>query len=368
MTMSRASVIGLGCAAPALRRTQDEALAMSLAISPPATDQLRRQVEAMFLKCGVGSRGVAAPGAGEGAAVDPLAMFRRATVDDPRGATTGERMIEYAQRAVPLAVESSRAAIDDARIDRGAVTHLVTASCTGFSAPGWDLELVRRLGMSESIARTHLGFMGCHAAVNALRVADAFASADSASRVLVCCSEVCSIHFQYAARPDQVVANALFADGAAAAVVSCQGDRALARIASFSSRVLPESADQMGWDIGDHGFQMRLSAELPNTIARHAGAWLGEWLDGVGVGIAGVQSWAAHPGGPRILSAIGEAAPLSREMLRASRETLAEHGNMSSPTVLFILDRIRRSVGGLQLPCVVISFGPGVAAEAMLLV
>ena len=367
MSERPAAIVGLACAAPETERAQGDTLALSLAISPPRGEEERRLTEAVYRKSGIERRGVAgARGEGVRGDVGPegdaLRFFRPATAAEPRGPSTAERMAEYARRAGPLAERSSRAALADASVQGAAVTHLVTASCTGFSAPGWDIALIERLGLSPSVFRTHLGFMGCHAAINALRVAQAFALSDADARVLVCCTEVCSIHFRYAARPDQIVANALFADGSASAVVA-QSAGGVARIASSSSRVFPGSASQMGWAIGDHGFEMTLGADLPATIREHGGPWISQWLEG-----AGVRSWAVHPGGPRILSAVGEAAGLPGEALRPSREVLAAHGNMSSPTVLFILERLRRARGGLALPTALLSFGPGVAAEAVLLV
>lgn len=361
MSPERPAILGLGCAAPAVRRTQEEALRRSLEISPPLDDAQRRQTEAFYRRSGVESRGVAsAPG------TDPLTLFRPATDDQPLGAPTSERMREYSLRAAPLAQDSARAALADAGVRAASITHLVTASCTGFAAPGWDIALMDRLGLPGSVLRTNVGYMGCHAAINALRVAEAFCRADRAARVLVCCTEVCSIHFRYNARPDQAVANALFADGSASAVVG-RSEAGIARIASSAARVFPASGDQMGWAVGDHGFEMSLSTRLSATIRQHARPWLEEWLHTTGIGLEDIRSWAVHPGGPRILSAVGEAADLPGTALRPSREVLAAHGNMSSPTILFIFDRLRQSPGGPALPCILLSFGPGVASEALLL-
>ncbi|MBL8764777.1 MAG: type III polyketide synthase [Phycisphaerae bacterium] len=368
MSGTRAAIVGLGCAAPEERRAQDEALAWSMAVAPPADEDARRRAEAIYRGSGVSRRGVASEGRDSSGtpAPDPLRMFPPATDAAPRGPSTAERMRAYARRSAPLSERSAGLALADAGERPGAITHLVTASCTGFAAPGWDLGLIDRLALPPDVLRTHLGFMGCHAAINALRVAEAFTRADGAARVLVCCTEVCSIHFQYDAKPDRVVANALFADGSASAVVAASAG-GVARIGPSASLVLAASRSQMAWTIGDHGFEMSLGPELPETIRARAGPWLGAWLDRAGVGLAGVRAWAVHPGGPRVLAAVGEALTLPRAALAASRQVLAEHGNMSSPTVLFILDRLRREAGGPALPAAMVSFGPGVAAEAMLL-
>lgn len=369
MSETRTSVLGLGVAVPSHQETQEGALARSLAISPARSIDEQRWIEAIFRKCGVRSRGVATAehSAGNDHAPDPLELLRAGTDAEPFGPSTAERMREYAARAAPLSMQSSAAALADAAVAPQHITHLVTASCTGFGAPGWDLRIVEELGLASSVLRTHVGFMGCHAAVNALRVADAFCQSDRNARVLVCCTEVCSIHFQYAARPDQVVANALFADGSASAVLGA-GRRGIAHIGSTASLIIPGTSSHMGWTVGNHGFEMRLGSELPEAIRIHAGPWLAKWLDGAGVGVAGVRAWAVHPGGPRVLAAVAEAASLPADALAPSRRVLANHGNMSSPTVLFILDQLRRSPQGLASPTVMLSFGPGVAAEALLLV
>lgn len=361
MSSPGVAILGLGCAAPTLRRSQEEALVLALSIAPPATDEDRRRIEVIYRKCGVESRGVAS---GDDMP-DPLSLFRPATADEPNGPTTAERLHAYARRAAPLARRSAAAALADAQVAASGITHLVTATCTGFGAPGWDIDLVAALGLPASVHRTHIGFMGCHAALNALRVAQAIAAADPKARVLVCCTEVCSIHFKYRARPDQIVANALFADGSASCVVGASGGGVCALDAS-ASHLFPASADQMSWSIGDHGFVMTLASELPATVRDQAGAWLDCWLREQGLTPDGVHHWAVHPGGPRILTAVAEAAALPRDALAASRAVLAEHGNMSSPTVLFILDRLRQH-GRLDEPAVLLSFGPGITAEAILL-
>ncbi|HEX8875974.1 MAG TPA: type III polyketide synthase [Phycisphaerales bacterium] len=359
MTKPRVGILGLACAAPTLRRTQEEALAFALRVSPPVRDEEKRRIESIYRKCGVETRGVASD------EHDPLALFRPATPAEPHGPTTAERMHAYARRAAPLALRSASAALTDARTEARAITHLITASCTGFAAPGWDTTLVRELSLSPDVHRTNIGFMGCHAALNALRAARSIAASEPASRILVCCTEICSIHFKYNARPDQVVANALFADGSASCVVGAS-DSGFCALGPSASRVLPASDAQMSWSVGDHGFEMTLATELPATVRDQAGVWLGGWLHEQGLAIDAVRAWAVHPGGPRILVAVAEAAALGRDQLAASRTVLARHGNMSSPTVLFILEHLRRS-GALAAPTLLLSFGPGVTAEAMLL-
>jgi predicted naringenin-chalcone synthase len=248
------------------------------------------------------------------------------------------------------------------------VKHLVTVSCTGFNAPGVDYRLIRRLGLPAEVARTHVGFMGCHALLNGMRVARAIVEAESSACVLLCAVEVCSLHFQYGWDISQIVVNALFADGAAAMVIVPEAVRLENRAFSIlanGSTILPDCEDAMSWRIGDHGFMMTLSQRVPELIATHVGPWLRDWLARQDLAIDSVGSWAVHPGGPRILSAFGEAAGLDRSMLEPSYRVLVEHGNMSSPTIAFILERLRMLKA--PRPCVAIAFGPGLAVEAALL-
>jgi predicted naringenin-chalcone synthase len=220
------------------------------------------------------------------------------------------------------------------------------------------------LKLPPTIQRTHIGFMGCHAALNGLRVAAAFAGADRAATVLLCATELCSLHYYYGWDPEKVVANALFADGAASVVGASSDLPDCWRVAAAGSCVFPDSEGDMGWVVGDHGFEMTLSKRVPGLIARNLRPWLERWLGAQNVELNEVGSWAVHPGGPLILTAVEEALNLPKSATAVSREVLANHGNMSSPTILFVLDRLRARRA--PRPCVALGFGPGLAAEAVL--
>lgn len=267
-----------------------------------------------------------------------------------------------------LAVSAARESLRDADVLPERVTHLITVSCSGFNAPGFDIALFKQLGLAPEVARTHVGFMGCHGLLNGLRVARAFLAADPRACVLVCAVEMCSLHHQYGWNADRIVANALFADGAAAlvAISGQSSSNSLYHVVASGSRLLDDCEDAMTWRIADHGFEMTLSPRVPELISRTIRPFLESWLAGQGTDLAAVGSWAVHPGGPRILAAFGEATGLDRALLEPSYQVLAEYGNMSSPTVLFILERLRLS--GAPRPCVALAFGPGLAVEAALLV
>jgi alpha-pyrone synthase len=196
-------------------------------------------------------------------------------------------------------------------------------------------------------------------------VASAFAGADAAAHILLCAVELCSLHYHYGKDPQGLVANALFADGAAAVVGTAAEVAGGWRVAATASCLLPHSTDAMGWTIGDHGFVMSLSRRVPALIATHLRPWLEGWLQQQGIDLAAVGSWAVHPGGPRILDAVERSLGLPSSALAISREVFAGHGNMSSPTVLFILDRLRAV--DAPRPCVALAFGPGLVAETALL-
>jgi len=233
-----------------------------------------------------------------------------------------------------------------------------------------DVGLMKGLELAPTVQRTHVGFMGCHGAINGLRVARALADAEPDARVLLCAVELCSLHFHYGWDPKKVVANALFADGAAAVVGandrSGSADWATCwRMTAAGSCLFPDSEHAMTWNIGDHGFEMTLSTKVPALIGKHLRPWLEEWLQKHGVRLDQVRSWAIHPGGPRILNAVEEPLGIDKSLTAVSRDVLAECGNMSSPTAIFILDRLRRQ--GAPRPCVGLGFGPGLVAEALLL-
>src|SRR5262249_26848978 len=294
-------------------------------------------------------------------------VFPPSRAQEDNGPTTGERMRYYAQVASKLALPACAKCLDRAGVHPRELTHLVTVSCTGFAAPGVDSELIRGLGFSATIERTHVGFMGCHGTFNGLRVARGLAGAEPDARVLVCAVELCSLHFRYSWDPEKIVGNALFADGAAA-VVGMNGEdtsQDFWRVAASGSFLFPESADAMTWTIGEHGFEMTLSARVPELIGEQLRPWLDDWLGKHRLTRRQIGSWAIHPGGPRILSAVEKALDLPGDATAVSRDVLRSCGNLSSATVIFLLERLR--LRQAKRPCVALGFGPGLTAEAMLL-
>jgi predicted naringenin-chalcone synthase len=280
--------------------------------------------------------------------------------------TTRWRMEQYDREARGLARHAAQRALDEAGIAPRAITHLVTVSCTGFAAPGVDIHLIKCLGLASTVERTCVGFMGCHGALNGLRVAHAFAASRPDACVLLCAVELCSLHFRAGWAPESTVPNALFADGAAAIVGTStpSKDPSHWRMVASGSFLTADTEDAMTWHIGDHGFEMTLSTRVPDLIRQHLRPWLEAWLGRHGLQLSDIASWAVHPGGPRVLQTVECALELDERATADSRAVLAACGNMSSPTVLFILERLRHSAK--PLPCVALGFGPGLVLEATL--
>jgi predicted naringenin-chalcone synthase len=179
---------------------------------------------------------------------------------------------------------------------------------------------------------------------------------------------LCSLHYHYTWNPQKMIANAIFADGAAA-LIGVPAEEAPAkawRLAASGSCYLPDSGGAMTWTIGDYGFEMTLAKNVPALIARYLRPWLEQWLTGQGLSVEEVRAWAIHPGGPRILDAAEATLGLTPKDTAVSHEVFARYGNMSSPTILFILRRLIES--GAERPCVCLGFGPGLVAEAALFV
>jgi len=280
-----------------------------------------------------------------------------------KGPTTGARLRKYSENAPDLAIAACVDALSKTDTRVREITHLITVSCTGFYSPGFDIALVEKLSLPTTVFRTNVGYMGCHGAFNALRVADAFIAANPLAVVLLCAVEICTIHFQYGWSADSLVANSLFADGAAAMLVRASGPELI--YSSSRSTIVPDSKEAMTWTIGDHGFVMTLSAEVPNVIESHLKKFIDQWLDENALKVADIGGWAVHPGGPKILDSVEDALGLSSRALAQSREVLSECGNMSSPTVLFILQKLL--AGNLPRPYVMLGFGPGLTIEAALI-
>jgi predicted naringenin-chalcone synthase len=358
-------ILGAGTAVPRNLITQDDAARLAVELAGSACSH-GTAIQALYRKTGVRKRHSTLITSSTNGQPATQSFFPIAAHDRDLGPTTNQRMQLYENAALHLATRAAEAALHDSHTAADEISQLVTVSCTGFAAPGVDIGLVERLGLNRTVSRTHIGFMGCHGALNGLRVASALSHAVPGGKVLLCCVELCTVHHQYAANAQQTVANALFSDGAAA-IVATAGDRSQSQwqVAAHFSFLLPETAELMSWHIGDHGFKMRLSPQVPGIIEKQLRPWLEEQLRRYSLSIGDIQGWAIHPGGPKILTATADALGLDHEYLGPSQHVLAEYGNMSSPTVLFVIDELRKR--GDWLPCVALAFGPGLSIEAALI-
>lgn len=360
-------LLGLGTANPVNVITRAEGLGIAQVLSDPVVARSSFLPD-IYAVSGVSTRHMVH---GRDVVRDVLEGTRRSGSPflpgpDPRGPTTGVRMRMYAEFAPRLAAEAAGRAITDSGLSSEAITHVVPVTCTGFVAPGIAETLVHALRLRPDVQRVQVGYMGCHGAVNGLRTALAFA-ADPAAVVLLVAVELCSLHYYYGMSADKVVANALFADGAAAVVGRAPlGPRADHLLTATGSCLFPDTAGLMGWVIGDHGFEMVLSKKIPAAIEAGLGPWLTQWLNTQGLSVSDIGSWAVHPGGPKILDATEAALKLPPHALAESRGVLADYGNMSSPTVLFIVDRLRKR--NAPRPWVLLGFGPGLVAEVALVI
>ncbi|GAA0891719.1 type III polyketide synthase [Fulvivirga kasyanovii] len=280
--------------------------------------------------------------------------------------TTQDRLGLFQQEAIGLSVEAAKKAIGNVKANQ--ITHLITVSCTGMYAPGIDIELVDRLGLNSHVERTGINFMGCYAAFNALKVADAICTANSNACVLIVCVELCSIHFQKEAHEDYMLANALFGDGAAAVLMSGRPGKGVnLKTTSFFNELFRNGHEHMAWKIGDFGFEMRLSAYVPDVIESGIKQLTQRLVNKSGVDK--FDYFAVHPGGKKILQVIEKELSISKRENQAAHDILAAYGNMSSPTILFvlkrILDQLKAADNGKNL--LGLAFGPGLTLESMLL-
>jgi predicted naringenin-chalcone synthase len=289
-----------------------------------------------------------------------------------RSPSTKARNDLFATEATKLFIEAAQAAVTRcAGIEPLDITHLITVSCTGFFNPGPDYKIVRALGLNPAVQRYHLGFMGCYAAFPALRAAKSFCEADPEAVVLVVCAELCSLHVRTSNDPDAIMGSALFADGAAAAVVTAREvpeSTALLQLDHFETVLTPVGEDSMAWNIGDEGFEMVLGNYVPHIIDDHIVGALEPLLARdaslTGLPYRDITHWAIHPGGRSILDKVQSRLELTDEQLVPARETLRNFGNMSSATVLFVLKHILDlpPLDGDERICSM-AFGPGLTVE-----
>ena len=274
-----------------------------------------------------------------------------------------ERMKRFNRFAPELSVTAIRNCLGER--DVKSITHLITVTCTGLSAPGLDLQLMELLQLSPDLFRTSVNFMGCYAAIHALKLADAFCRSDPDAVVMIVCTELCTLHFQQAPTTDNITSSLLFGDGSAAVLVtgSREPSPGLA-LHGFHSEVKPQGKSAMSWELSSTGFAMTLDNYVPELIRQDFGALAKRTFDKLGIREAAITDWCIHPGGRKILEAIEESLLLPKTALEEAYGVLSDYGNMSSPTILFVLDRIRKRLRqGERKVIFGAAFGPGLTLE-----
>ena len=364
--MSRLSVIeAIGTANPGLTRPQDDAATfMEQVISIP--ESIRSRIRTIYDRSGIDFRHTCIDDYAR--PVNDFKFYPQNWKLEPEPSTE-QRNSLYKKAAVPLAVQAASNAINKSPVDPRSITHVITVSCTGFFAPGLDIELCRRLNLSRDVERVHIGFMGCYAAFNALKTANAFCQSNADAVVLIVCVELCTLHFQVSDTMEKAVINSLFSDGAAAAVMTSKSRQDAAGKLVYSRGLCmldDDSLDHMTWDVGDTGFNMGLSRKVPDVISGMLPGYIEHLLESTQTKREDIDFWAIHPGGRAVVEKAMETLALDDEDVFDSFEVLRLHGNMSSPTILFVLEQKLKDLEGLRKG-VALAFGPGLTIEGCLL-
>jgi len=281
-----------------------------------------------------------------------------------------KRMELYKKFSLPLAIKAITNCLEKTTTKPSEITHIILASCTGMYAPGLEIDIIEELGLNNNTERTCIQFMGCYAAFNALKSADYICRADENAVVAVVCIELCSIHFQKTPGRDTIVSNALFGDGAAAVLVTGKAKSGInLKLASFKCMLASEGKNDMAWQIGDSGFEMKLSSYVPDIIKSGIKNLTEQLLQNLGLGLKQIDYFAIHPGGRRILEVCEEELGMTKEDNCHAYKILRDYGNMSSPTVLFVINSILQKLSSADKGKKILSFafGPGLTMESMLL-
>lgn len=291
----------------------------------------------------------------------------------PDTSTVENRLKIFKEKAVPLAIEAISNSCKKINTDISdfGITHLITVSCTGLYAPGIDAELIEELNLPADIFHISVNFLGCNAAFHALKIADLITKSDDNAKVLIVCVELCTLHFQPKNNHDNLLSNTIFGDGAAAVIITSdkyQNNPKQNRLVidGFYSLLLPKGKDLMGWNITPVNFEMILDAKIPDFIGSEINAIILKASKNFNIEPNTINKWAVHPGGKKILDTIKRELQLNEEDLKYSYKILDEYGNMSSPTILFVLNELMEAKQNKNDSVFSIGFGPGLSIETAL--
>ena len=293
-------------------------------------------------------------------------QFYRATENLEPFPKLEQRMQWYQQHAADLSMNAIARCVE--KFPAKTISHLITVSCTGMSAPGLDIELVERLNLAPTIFRTSVNFMGCYAAIHALKLADIICKADKSANVMIVCTELCTLHFQKEYSVDNITSSMLFSDGSAAIMVSGDEEDTGLTIENFYSTVTLHGKKDMAWELSSKGFLMTLSSYVSDLIEENFDELTRNALTAAGIGKDDITHWCIHPGGKKILEAVHNSLQFTNGQLQPCYDVLKKYGNMSSPTVLFVLQEIMEALDA-QTPAKIFgaAFGPGLTMETFIL-
>lgn len=283
--------------------------------------------------------------------------------------TTKQRMQVYKENALPLALAAIENCFKNSNLNVEDITHVITVSCTGMYAPGLDIEIVQHLKMQSHTKRTAINFMGCYGAFNAIKVAHDICKAEPNAKVLIVSVELCTLHFQPEMKTDNIISNAIFADGAAAAIIQNQPQSVSLNVSQFYCDLLPQSSDAMAWHIADNGFDIVLSTYVPEVIESGIEKFVTKLLAHQELSLENIDIYAIHPGGLKILEACEKSLGISKEDNKYAYQVLKNYGNMSSATILFVLKEVFENLtpADHQKTLFSCAFGPGLTLESMLI-
>ncbi|MCO4293551.1 type III polyketide synthase [Solitalea sp. MAHUQ-68] len=361
-------IISIATANPTFKHKQEDILQYMTEVLQPSLDE-KKLLNILYQRSGIKTRYSVLPEFSERYASHHASFFDNVEEDPALEA----RMKVYHQHAGNLGMESAKKCMEGF-VKPAEVTHLITVSCTGLSAPGLDIELVELLGLEHTVYRTSVNFMGCYAALHALKHADLICKAYPNARVLIVSVEICTIHFQAKNDMDNMMANLLFADGAASALV-CSDEAATQnnwkglQIENTHSEIHFKGKKDMAWKLSETGFLMTLSNYIPDLVEAGIKNLVAKTVEAIGKAQSDIKHWAIHPGGKRILDVVQKELTISSTDLQAAYSTLEHYGNMSSPTILYVLkDIMDTKVNWAEKEMVFAAgFGPGLTMESMIL-
>ncbi|MFY0625296.1 MAG: type III polyketide synthase [Reichenbachiella sp.] len=355
-----AYISSIGIANPANKYTQ-ETIADFMCNNFATSDEEKKKIKILYRATGIRERYSVL---NDYKKVNGSYSFYSNTPDLEPFPTTEQRMKLYREKAVPLAIEAI-SNCTHGREDYSSFTHLITVSCTGMYAPGLDVDIIKALNLRPDINRTSLNFMGCYAAMNALVLAKEYCSNRKNIKVLVVSVELCSIHLQKKQSEDNLLAHSLFSDGAAAAIVTSDPQPENLEICSASSYLALNGKHDMAWQIGDFGFEMSLTSYVPNIIKNGIGELTKNLLKDSNLSLKDIDTFAVHPGGKKILEAVEKELKISKTDNALAYDVLRKYGNMSSPTILFVLKNLMTNQKPNQ-NVLSFAFGPGLTMETIL--